>query len=97
MPASPAVGQAGEPVHFAAPLNAQAQALRDIDFRRGQDGAGRVIVNLPSNQVGVDIQQQGKNLVVEFLRSSLPENLRRKLDVADFGSPVQTISTTQSG
>jgi type IV pilus assembly protein PilQ len=87
----------GESVHFAQSLNAAPQAIRDIDFRRGQDGAGRVIVNLPSNQVGVDIQQQGQSLVVEFLRSSLPENLRRKLDVTDFGSPVQTISTMQSG
>ena len=86
-----------EPLHFAQSLNAAPQAIRDIDFRRGQDGAGRIIVNLPSNQVGVDIQQQGQTLVVEFLRSSLPENLRRRLDVADFGSPVQTISTLQNG
>ncbi|PZP35728.1 MAG: type IV pilus secretin PilQ [Roseateles depolymerans] len=88
---------AGEPVHFAQSLNNAPQSLRDIDFRRGADGAGRIIVNLPSNQVGVDIQQQGQSLVVEFLRSSLPENLRRKVDVTDFGTPVQTISTTQTG
>jgi type IV pilus assembly protein PilQ len=88
---------ADEPTHFAPSLNATPLAIRDIDFRRGQDGAGRVIVNLPNNQVGVDIQQQGQNLVVEFLRSSAPENLRRKLDVSDFGSPVQTISTSQVG
>jgi type IV pilus assembly protein PilQ len=97
---SPAVAQTqapGEPVHFAQSLNAAPQPLRDIDFRRGADDAGRVIVNLPSNQVGVDIQQQGQSLVVEFLRSSLPENLRRKIDVVDFGTPVQTITTTQSG
>jgi len=87
----------GEPLHFAPSLNAAPQVLRDIDFRRGQDGTGRVIVNLPSNQVGVDIQQQGQNLVVEFLRSSLPDNLRRRLDVSDFGSPVQSITTTQNG
>jgi type IV pilus assembly protein PilQ len=95
---APGVQQAtGEPLHFAPSLNAAPQVLSDIDFRRGQDGAGRIIVNLPSNQVGVDIQQQGQNLVVEFLRSSLPERLRRRLDVSDFGSPVQSISTTQSG
>jgi type IV pilus assembly protein PilQ len=82
---------------FAPPQNATPQGLRDIDFRRGSDGAGRVIVNLPSNQVGVDIRQQGQNLVVEFLRSTLPENLRRRLDVTDFGTPVRTVSTVQSG
>jgi len=72
-------------------------ALRDVDFRRGSEGAGRVIVDLPSTQVGVDIRQQGQSLVVEFLRSTLPEQLRRRLDVADFGTPVQSISTFQSG
>jgi type IV pilus assembly protein PilQ len=102
-PAAPAAGPAtasptpAPTVHFAEPLNAQAQALRNIDFRRGTDGAGRVIVDLPSNQVGVDIRQQGRTLVVEFLRSQLPENLRRRLDVSDFGTPVRIVSTTQSG
>lgn len=86
-----------EPVHFAQSLNTAPLALRDVDFRRGPDGAGRVVVNLPSNQVGVDIQQQGQNLVVEFLRSSVPENLRRKIDVVDFGTPVQLITTSQVG
>jgi type IV pilus assembly protein PilQ len=73
------------------------QGLRDIDFRRGADSTGRVVVTLPSDQVGVDIRQQGQNLVVEFLRTTLPEQLRRRLDVTDFGTPVQTISTFPSG
>ena len=71
--------------------------MKDIDFRRGPDGAGRVVVELANNQVGVDIHQQGKSLVVEFLRSSLPDALRRRLDVTDFGTPVQSITTSQSG
>ncbi|RYG25636.1 MAG: type IV pilus secretin PilQ, partial [Burkholderiales bacterium] len=45
----------------------------------------------------VDIRQQGANLVVEFLKSSLPEGLRRKLDVSDFGTPVQAVTTFQTG
>ena len=86
-----------QPVHFAPPQNTQTQGLQDIDFRRGSDGAGRIVVSLPSSQVGVDIRQQGQSLVVEFLRSSLPDSLRRRLDVADFGTPVQTVSAFQSG
>jgi len=82
---------------FAQGQNADVLPLRDLDFRRGADGAGRVVVALASNQVGVDLQQQGKGLVVEFLRSSLPEGLRRKLDVSDFGTPIQTITATQQG
>jgi type IV pilus assembly protein PilQ len=92
-PAAPAA----QTVQFAAPQNATSQALRDIDFRRGTDGAGRVIVSLPSTQVGVDIRQQGQQLVVEFLRSTLPEQLRRRLDVTDFGTPVKSVATFQSG
>ncbi len=83
--------------NFAQPQNREQQALREIDFRRGGDGAGRVIVSLPSSQVGVDIRQQGTGLVVEFLRSAVPDSLRRRLDVTDFGTPVQSITTSQSG
>lgn len=72
-----------------------AVALKDVDFRRAPDGSGRVVVMMASSQLGVDIRQQGKALVVDFLKSSLPEGLRRRLDVADFGTPVQTISTAQ--
>jgi type IV pilus assembly protein PilQ len=86
-----------QPTSFAPARTADVQALKDVDFRRTQDGVGRIIVDLPSNQVGVDIKQQGSTLVVEFLKTSLPEGLRRRLDVADFGTPVQLVSTTQSG
>lgn len=86
-----------EPTHFADSLNSSPLALRGIDFRRGNDGAGRVVVELPSTQVGVDIRQQGQSLVVEFLRSTLPDSLRRRLDVTDFGTPVHSVSTFQSG
>ena len=88
---------AGDNTHFAASQNADVQELRDIDFRRGADGAGRIVVNLPSNQVGVDLKQQGKDLVVDFLRSNVPTRLRRRLDVTDFGTPVQSVTTTQAG
>ena len=54
-------------------------------------------MSLPNTQVGVDIRQQGQSLVVEFLRSTLPDALRRRLDVTDFGTPVKTVSTFQSG
>jgi type IV pilus assembly protein PilQ len=82
---------------FAPVAARDTQSLRNIDFRRSTDGAGRVVVALPSNQVGVDIRQQGASLVVEFLRTTVPDTLRRRLDVADFGTPVQTITTSQSG
>ncbi|CAN7237798.1 type IV pilus secretin PilQ [Acidovorax sp. LjRoot74] len=84
-------------VHFSDGQNGDVLPLKDVDFRRGADGSGRVVVNLASNQVGVDLQQQSKGIVIDFMRSSLPEGLRRRLDVTDFGTPVQTVTTTQTG
>ena len=82
---------------FAENRNRDSLPLKDLDFRRTTDGAGRVVVTLPNNQVGVDIRQQGQTLVVEFMKSTLSEGLRRRLDVADFGTPVKSVTTTQSG
>jgi type IV pilus assembly protein PilQ len=82
---------------FAESRNRDTQPVRDLDFRRGPDGSGRIVVDLPSNQVGVDIRQQGNTLVVDFLKSTLPEGLRRRMDVTDFGTPVQSVSTFQQG
>lgn len=82
---------------FAESANRDILPLKDLDFRRAADSTGKVVVDLPNNQVGVDIRQQGANLVVEFLKSSLPEGLRRRLDVSDFGTPVQTVTTFQTG
>lgn len=87
---------APQSVFAPAPVNASVAALRNIDFRRGDGNAGKVIVELPNNQVGVDIRQQGQTLVVDFLKTSLPEGLRRRFDVTDFGTPIQTVSTTQT-
>jgi type IV pilus assembly protein PilQ len=85
------------PAVFAEGRNQDVAALRDIDFRRGVGNSGRVVVDLASNQVGVDIRQQGKDLVVDFLKTSLPEGLRRRLDVTDFGTPIESIATSQNG
>ncbi|MEY4755807.1 MAG: hypothetical protein RJA34_705, partial [Pseudomonadota bacterium] len=82
---------------FAEPRVQDTQPLKDVDFRRGLDNAGRVVVSLPNNQVGVDIRQQGQSLIVDFLKSSLPEGLRRRLDVTDFGTPIQTVTSQQAG
>ena len=97
-PASEAASsEKGGSTVFSESRNTSVAPLKNIDFRRGVENAGRVVIDLDSNQVGVDIRQQGDKLVVEFLKTSLPEGLRRKLDVSDFGTPVQMISAVQSG
>ena len=74
-----------------------SHAVRDLNFRRGERGEGRVVVDLSDPNVGIDIRQQGQELVVDFLKATLPENLRRKFDVADFGTPVSTIVASVQG
>ncbi|MGH8786245.1 MAG: type IV pilus secretin PilQ [Cupriavidus necator] len=78
------------PAATATPAGAAARpSVRNVDFRRGADGAGRVVVDLSSRDSGINIAQQGKNVVVDFLGTTLPDNLRRRFDVSDFGTPVQ--------
>jgi len=93
-----AVNASGLPV-VAPYMNAASnrQALRDIDFRRGNNGEGRIVVDLPNNQVALDVRQQGKKIEVDFMRTTVPDVLRRRLDVADFGTPVNIITTQQQG
>lgn len=78
----------------SAPQEGSA-ALKDVDFRRGADGAGRLIVNLGSSMVSADVRTEGKGLTIDLLKTSLPEGLRRRLDVVDFATPVQSITASQ--
>ncbi|WP_159627884.1 type IV pilus secretin PilQ [Massilia puerhi] len=84
----------------AAPVAATPAArpqLRDLDFRRGANGAGRIVVDLPANQVAVDVRQTASGVIVDFRGARLPEALRRRLDVTDFGTPVTRVSTVAQG
>lgn len=77
--------------------NRKMNNLRDIDFRRGANGEGRVEVDMSKEGVSVDVQQQGNNIIVEFVDTLLPGSLTRRLDVVDFATPVHTIETSKKG
>ncbi len=77
--------------------NKQINNLRDIDFRRGTNGEGRIVVDMTKAGLGVDVQQQGDDVFVEFTDTFLPSSLRRRLDVVDFATPVHTIETSKKG
>ncbi|MGZ9031210.1 MAG: type IV pilus secretin PilQ, partial [Burkholderiaceae bacterium] len=91
----------------AAPVAAQnvagpsaftgGRALRGIDFRRGADNEGRVVVDLSDPNTNVDIRQQGSTVVVDFMNTTLPDTLKRRLDVSDFATPVSQITASQQG
>jgi type IV pilus assembly protein PilQ len=75
-------GQAATPVE---------RAIRTIDFRRGADGTGRVIVQLTDPRTPVNVRQEGNQVVVDFSGTLMPKNLMRRYDVMDFATPVQTV------
>jgi type IV pilus assembly protein PilQ len=96
--AAAAASPAGATTHFAEAQPGDGRhALRDVDFRRGNAGEGRVVVDLSDNTVGIDLKVQGRNIVVDFINTALPKNLQRRLDVTDFGTAVQAIDTTAQG
>jgi type IV pilus assembly protein PilQ len=84
----------------AAPAPAAAAngaTIRNVDFRRGEMGEGRIIVTLSDPSIAVDMRQEGGKVVLDFMNSSLPERLERRLDVMDFATPVKTVDTVSRG
>jgi type IV pilus assembly protein PilQ len=96
-PAAVARTPGGQVAQFAEGRAETKHAVRDVDFRRGRGGEGRVVVDLSDTTTGIDIRTQGQNIIVDFLQTSLPETLRRRLDVIDFGTPVNSVSAFQQG
>jgi type IV pilus assembly protein PilQ len=85
--------------HFAEarPVEPGALSIRDVDFRRGVGGEGRIIVELSNANTGIDIRQQGDQQLVDFVGATLPRNLQRRMDVGDFATPVVSIETFTQG
>jgi type IV pilus assembly protein PilQ len=96
-PVSTAPGATRSSFAEAPAGQAERFGLRDVDFRRGNTGEGRVVVDLSSANVGIDIRQQGRQVVIDFLNTDVPRNLVRRLDVADFATPVRFIDTFEQG
>src|SRR6202453_2271901 len=78
----PGSGQSAAPVE---------RTIKTIDFRRGADGTGRVIVQLSDPRTPVNVRQEGNQVVVDFAGTLMPKNLMRRYDVMDFATPVQTV------
>jgi type IV pilus assembly protein PilQ len=86
-------------VSTAAPVKsyaAQGKAISNIDFQRGEQGEGNVVITLSDASVSPDIQEQGGKIRLDFAKTQLPEALRVRLDVKDFATPVQFVSATGS-
>src|SRR5688572_3514598 len=84
--------------HFAeSKPGPQKHSVRDIDFRRGASGEGRVVIDLSDNATGIDLRTQGRQILIDLIQTSLPKNLERRLNVVDFATPVQTVEAFRQG
>lgn len=71
--------------------------VRNIDFRRGTSQEGLILIDLSDSKVPIDFKEQGSKIIVRFLGATISEAMQRKLDVTDFGTPIQSINTVQLG
>ena len=77
--------------------DAAGASIRDIDFRRGAEGEAQVLVDLSDPNIGINIREQGKNIIVDFIETNLPDELDRRLDVIDFATPAKEVDTFPHG
>ncbi|MEJ2460945.1 MAG: type IV pilus secretin PilQ [Candidatus Thiodiazotropha sp.] len=91
---APKPAQAG-----AAPAatSAVSSDIRDIDFRRGEGGEGRVLVTLGDTTLPVDVREEAGRIVVEFYEASISPDLLQSLDVLDFATPISKVETRARG
>lgn len=88
---------AGTVQRFVGSDRQEKQGIRDIQFRRGKDGAGIVVVDLTATDTSIDLLQKGTKLQVMFKKTMLPDSLRRRLDVVDFATPITAVNTRTVG
>jgi len=92
-----AVAPVAAPVAQPAPAAVQSKSISNIDFRRGDDGAGNVVISLSDPSISPNIEEQGGKIRVTFAKTQLPEALRVRLDVQDFATPVKFVDATSQG
>ncbi len=101
------LGEGGAPAPVAAPAPAQpvvgtaqvdrviaGKSISNVDFRRGEDGAGNVVITLSDPSISPNIEEQGGKIRVSFAKTQLPEALRVRLDVQDFATPVKFVDSS---
>lgn len=78
-------------------VKSNANAITDVDFRRDENGAGKIILSLANPRVAVDIEKKFDNIFMSFSGVGIAEALQRRLDVVDFATPVKFIETRADG
>ncbi|VXB05662.1 type IV pilus secretin PilQ [Pseudomonas sp. 8O] len=75
---------------------AGVRSVSDIDFQRGEQGEGNIVISLSDPKISPDVQEQGGKIRIDFPKTQLPESLRVRLDVKDFATPVQFVNASAS-
>jgi type IV pilus assembly protein PilQ len=89
--------QATKTTRFASAVRPGKHSLKGIDFRRGPQGDGKVVIGLSDTGVGIDIREQAGEIIVDFLDTGISAELQRRLDVTDFGTPITNVDTFVQG
>jgi type IV pilus assembly protein PilQ len=96
-PTLPNVNPTNNAVPSRTIIAANGAPVRDIDFRRGNNGEGRVVIRLPSSSTRVAVREEGTRVLVDLYETTLPKKLFRRLDVTDFATPVTAVETRPNG
>ena len=93
-----AVANTGTETRFAeSKASNQEHAISNVDFARGKNGEGRIIVDLADANTGINIKQKGKQIIVDFVNTDVPTELQRRLNVINFNTPVLYVDTMKQG
>jgi type IV pilus assembly protein PilQ len=90
--ASNAVATPAQSLTKSVPVS--GRAIQGVDFQRGEEGEGNVVIALSDSSVTADIQEQGGKIQLSFPKAALPDSLKVRLDVKDFATPVQYVSAS---
>lgn len=92
-----AAGAAVETKFSEPKLGGHTVSINNVDFARGKNGEGRIIVDLSDASAGINIKQKGKTILVDFINTEVPANLQRRLNVTNFNTPVIYVDTMKQG
>ncbi|MEQ8938601.1 MAG: secretin and TonB N-terminal domain-containing protein, partial [Gammaproteobacteria bacterium] len=91
------VGSSVSPAMQMTSSSATSGSIENIDFSRGTQGEGRILVELSNSSIPIDMGVESGKIVIKYIDTRLPSGLDRKLDVIDFATPVKQIDTRAEG
>src|SRR5688500_776343 len=72
-------------------------SVANIDFKRGDGGAGKLILRFTGDGAAPDLRSTGSTVTINVGNAQLPANLQKPLNVTDFATPVQSIDARSAG